>query len=328
LAGSRLKSMSEFKFERWRLPLEEALQAQNLANLQPSGLYEPIDYFMNLGGKRLRPIVCLAAAEQCGATMNQAMGAALAIEWFHNFSLVHDDIMDKAPLRRGQPTIHERNGLAAGVLCGDRMLVQAYVFLSKSPESALPSLLSRFNQIASDVCEGQQLDMDFEQRKNVAPHEYIEMIRLKTAVLLGFALEAGALCAGWSNQMAAPLYRFGEQLGIAFQIKDDWLDAFGDPNLTGKQPGGDVLARKKTWIWIQAHQQAEHLLSQFDTLSDPERVKRTLDLFADLNLPARSMELALHHKKQALDALATLTQTSSKSQFFQEFADYLLGRDY
>ena len=226
--------MAELKFDRWRLPFEEALHAHNLASLQPSGLYEPIDYFMNLGGKRLRPVVCLAAAEQCGAPLNQAMGAALAIEWFHNFSLVHDDIMDKAPLRRGQPTLHERNGLAAGVLCGDRMLVQAYMFLSKSPESALPNLLNRFNQTAAEVCDGQQMDMDFEQRSRVSPKEYIEMIRLKTAVLLGFALEAGALCAGWSTQQAEPLYRFGEQLGIAFQIKDDWLDAFGDAKQTGR----------------------------------------------------------------------------------------------
>ena len=320
--------MAELKFDRWRLPFEEALHAHNLASLQPSGLYEPIDYFMNLGGKRLRPVVCLAAAEQCGAPLNQAMGAALAIEWFHNFSLVHDDIMDKAPLRRGQPTLHERNGLAAGVLCGDRMLVQAYIFLSKSPESALPNLLNRFNQTAAEVCDGQQMDMDFEQRSRVSPKEYIEMIRLKTAVLLGFALEAGALCAGWSTQQAEPLYRFGEQLGIAFQIKDDWLDAFGDAKQTGKQAGGDVLARKKTWLWIQAQQQAGERLAEFDALADAERVKRSLDLFRELDLPARSMELALHHKKNALDSLAGLPQGTGKTQFFQEFASYLLGREH
>ncbi len=320
--------MAELKFDRWRLPFEEALHAHNLASLQPSGLYEPIDYFMNLGGKRLRPVVCLAAAEQCGAPLNQAMGAALAIEWFHNFSLVHDDIMDKAPLRRGQPTLHERNGLAAGVLCGDRMLVQAYMFLSKSPESALPNLLNRFNQTAAEVCDGQQMDMDFEQRSRVSPKEYIEMIRLKTAVLLGFALEAGALCAGWSTQQAEPLYRFGEQLGIAFQIKDDWLDAFGDAKQTGKQAGGDVLARKKTWLWIQAQQQAGERLAEFDALADAERVKRSLDLFRELDLPARSMELALHHKKNALDSLAGLPQGTGKTQFFQEFASYLLGREH
>ena len=320
--------MAELKFDRWRLPFEEALHAHNLASLQPSGLYEPIDYFMNLGGKRLRPVVCLAAAEQCGAPLNQAMGAALAIEWFHNFSLVHDDIMDKAPLRRGQPTLHERNGLAAGVLCGDRMLVQAYMFLSKSPESALPNLLNRFNQTAAEVCDGQQMDMDFEQRSRVSPKEYIEMIRLKTAVLLGFALEAGALCTGWSTQQAEPLYRFGEQLGIAFQIKDDWLDAFGDAKQTGKQAGGDVLARKKTWLWIQAQQQAGERLAEFDALADAERVKRSLDLFRELDLPARSMELALHHKKNALDSLAGLPQGTGKTQFFQEFASYLLGREH
>jgi geranylgeranyl diphosphate synthase type II len=320
--------MSELKFDRWRLPFEEALQAQNLAGLQPTGLYEPMHYFMNLGGKRLRPIVCLATAEQCGASMENAMGAALAIEWFHNFSLVHDDIMDKAPLRRGNPTIHERNGLAAGVLCGDRMLVQAYVFLSKSPEPVLPILLSRFNQTAAEVCEGQQMDMDFEQRSQVFPEEYIEMIRLKTAVLLGFALEAGALCAGWSTQQAEPLCRFGEQLGIAFQIKDDWLDAFGDPNLTGKQPGGDVLARKKTWLWIEAQQQARHRLTEFEALNDAGRVKQSLALFQDLDLPARSMEVAIYHKQQALHALAELPMSTAQTQFFKEFSDYLLGRDF
>jgi len=320
--------MSELKFDRWRLPFEEALMAHNLAGFSPAGLYEPIDYFMNLGGKRLRPIVCLAAAEQCGASLSQAMGAALAIEWFHNFSLVHDDIMDRAPLRRGKPTIHERNGLAAGVLCGDRMLVQSYVFLAQCPSSALPVLLNRFNQTASEVCDGQQLDMDFEQRSLVEAHEYIEMIRLKTAVLLGFALEAGALCAGWSNQQSAPLYRFGEQLGIAFQIKDDWLDAFGDPSQTGKQPGGDVLARKKTWLWIQAQKEAGITLAELDALDDSERVKRSLGLFRDLDLPARSMDLALFHKQKALDSLSLLSKTAGPTPFFIEFADYLLGREF
>lgn len=208
------------------------------------------------------------------------------------------------------------------------MLVQAYMFLSKSPESALPNLLNRFNQTAAEVCDGQQMDMDFEQRSRVSPKEYIEMIRLKTAVLLGFALEAGALCAGWSTQQAEPLYRFGEQLGIAFQIKDDWLDAFGDATQTGKQAGGDVLARKKTWLWIQAQQQAGERLAEFDALADAERVKRSLDLFRELDLPARSMELALHHKQNALDSLAGLPQDTGKTQFFQEFASYLLGREH
>lgn len=320
--------MAELKFDRWRLPFEEALKTHNLAQLQPHGLYEPIDYFMNLGGKRLRPIVCLAAAEQCGATLNQAMGTAMAIEWFHNFSLVHDDIMDKAPLRRGQPTIHERNGLAVGVLSGDRMLVQAYMFLSKCPESALPNLLNRFNKTAAEVCDGQQMDMDFEQRNRVSPEEYIEMIRLKTAVLLGFSLEAGALCAGWSTQQAAPLYRFGEQLGIAFQIKDDWLDAFGDPIRTGKQPGGDVLARKKTWLWIQAQQIASDRLADFEALEDSERVAQSLDLFRDLDLPDQSIELAMFHKHQALNSLAQIPMAANQIQFFQDFADYLVGREH
>ena len=197
------------------------------------------------------------------------------------------------------------------------MLVQAYMFLSKSPESALPQLLHRFNQTAAEVCEGQQLDMDFEKRNQVSPQEYIEMIRLKTAVLLGFALEAGALCAGWSTQQSAPLFRFGEQMGIAFQIKDDWLDAFGNPNLIGKQPGGDVLARKKTWLWIQAQHQAPDFPAEFDSLADSERVKQSLDLFRNLNLPAQAMELALLHKKQALDSLALLPQNEEQFAFFK-----------
>jgi geranylgeranyl diphosphate synthase type II len=320
--------MENLSFERWRQPFEEALRLDSVAQHLPSSLYEPIDYFMNLGGKRLRPIVCLASAEACGTDFHKAMGAALAIEWFHNFSLVHDDIMDKAPLRRGQPTLHERNGLSAGVLCGDRMLVEAYMHLAKSPEPAIKILLNRFNQTAAEVCEGQQLDMDFECREHVFPQEYIEMIRLKTAVLLGFSLEAGALCAGWSQNQAEPLYRFGEQLGIAFQLKDDWLDAFGDPSMTGKQPGGDVRSRKKTWLWIQTHQEKPQELKSFDTLSDNERVTATLTLFQQLKLQEKSMQLALNHKNNAIQALNELNLQPKEKLFFQHFADFLLGRDY
>lgn len=320
--------MNNFSFERWRQPFEEALSKSSVVQHEPFTLYGPIDYFMNLGGKRLRPIVCLAAAEVCGTSIPSAMGAALAIEWFHNFSLVHDDIMDKAPLRRGQPTLHERNGLSAGVLCGDRMLVEAYIHLARCPETAIKTLLNRFNQTAAEVCEGQQLDMDFECREHVNPQEYIEMIRLKTAVLLGFSLEAGALCAGYTQTQAEPLYRFGEQLGIAFQLKDDWLDAFGDPSITGKQPGGDVLSRKKTWLWIQSQQEKAQELKNLDLLPDNERVTATLNLFHQLQLHERSMRLALHHKNAALQALNELKLDADQKLFFQQFADFLLGRDY
>jgi geranylgeranyl diphosphate synthase type II len=218
----------------------------------PSGLYDPVRYIIGLGGKRLRPVLVLMAADLCGGRAEDALGPALAVEWFHNFSLLHDDIMDQAELRRGQPTVHRRFSANAAILSGDVMMVDSFRYLSRVRADLLSELLERFSRTAVEVCQGQQWDMDFEQRLDVTRDAYLEMIRLKTAVLLGFSLYAGARCGGADRDQAEALYAFGEQLGLAFQLRDDILDTYGDPERFGKTPGGDILQDKKTYLLIHA----------------------------------------------------------------------------
>ncbi len=218
----------------------------------PSRLYGPIRYILSLGGKRTRPLLVLLACEMHGTPYAKALKPALAVEVFHNFTLMHDDIMDKAPLRRGNATVHEKWDSNVAILSGDAMMVKAYGLLLETPHALLPQVLALFNKCALEVCEGQQLDMDFEALSSVSEAQYIEMIRLKTAVLLGTSLELGALLGGATNANAAALREFGISLGIAFQLKDDLLDAFGDQEKTGKQVGGDILANKKTFLLVKA----------------------------------------------------------------------------
>lgn len=222
----------------------------------PANLYEPVRYILSLGGKRLRPVMVLLAADMAGGRPEDALGPALAIEWFHNFSLLHDDIMDQAALRRGKPTVHMRYSANAAILSGDVMLVDAFRFLSQVPGELLPELMDHFSQTAVEVCQGQQLDMDFEKRMDVSTDEYLEMIRLKTAVLLGCSLFIGARVGGASVAHARSLYEFGEHLGLAFQLRDDLLDTYGDPEKFGKTVGGDILQDKKTYLFIHALQNA------------------------------------------------------------------------
>ncbi len=221
---------------------------------KPSNLYDPLRYFMGLGGKRVRPLLTLIAAELFGTPKEDVVHAALAIEFFHNFSLIHDDIMDEAPLRRGKVTVHEKWNTNCAILSGDVLLVNAYQQLSFSQAKYLKEVLEIFNQVAVEVCEGQQLDMDFETMSldAVSIDEYIEMIRLKTSVLLGGALKIGAVLAGTDNINAQLIYTFGENLGVAFQIQDDILDLFGDPEKFGKQIGGDIISNKKTFLVLNA----------------------------------------------------------------------------
>ncbi|NDC41840.1 MAG: polyprenyl synthetase family protein, partial [Chitinophagia bacterium] len=216
---------------------------------QPASLYEPCSYFSQMGGKRIRPVLCLMASELYGDITIDAWHGATAVELFHNFSLIHDDIMDKAPLRRGKATVHEKYGLVTGILSGDVMNIYAYDALCKI-DTNLKHILETFNRTAIEVCEGQQLDMDFEARETVSIEEYLHMITLKTSVLLAASLKIGALTAGALPDNAERLYEFGKNLGIAFQLQDDYLDAYGDPERSGKQKGGDILADKKTFLSI------------------------------------------------------------------------------
>jgi geranylgeranyl diphosphate synthase type II len=224
---------------------------------QPTELYEPIRYIMGLGGKRLRPLLTLLATSAYTDEWQEAVRPALAVEVFHNFTLMHDDIMDCAPLRRGQPTVHEKWNANIAILSGDVMLVRAYDLLLDIPAERLRWVMQRFNQTAAEVCEGQQLDMNFEQRWDVTEAEYIQMIRLKTSVLLGFALELGGILGGASLQETQTLFEAGVGMGIGFQLKDDLLDVYGDPEKFGKQVGGDIIANKKTFLLIEALKLAE-----------------------------------------------------------------------
>src|SRR5690606_31980665 len=214
----------------------------------PKSLYDPLHYILSLGGKRIRPILTLAAAQMFSDNYKAAMPQSIAIEMFHNFSLIHDDIMDKAPLRRGKTTVHKKWNTNTAILSGDLLLIKAYEQLAQCKPNYLPEILHVFNKTATQVCEGQQFDMDFETAQTVTVNNYLEMIRLKTAVLLGCSLQIGAIIGAANQNDAQNCYTFGENLGIAFQLMDDYLDAFGNPEKFGKQVGGDILANKKTYL--------------------------------------------------------------------------------
>src|SRR6185436_6706254 len=225
---------------------------------EPSTLYAPNEYFLKLGGKRIRPVLALMGNELFDEINPDAWYAATAIELFHNFTLIHDDIMDKAPLRRGKQTVHTKYNDSTALLAGDVMLVRAYEYLNKISSAYLSKVLSLFNRTAIEVCEGQQMDMDYESRTNVNMNDYLRMIELKTSVALAASLKVGGLLGGGGERNQNLLYEFGKKLGIAFQVQDDYLDAFGDKNKTGKQVGGDILANKKTFLLIHAMESASH----------------------------------------------------------------------
>ncbi|MFI5142362.1 MAG: polyprenyl synthetase family protein, partial [Bacteroidia bacterium] len=223
----------------------------------PENLYEPLTYFLALGGKRVRPLLTLIASDFFGGDVTKCLSAATSIEFFHNFSLIHDDIMDNAPLRRNKQTVHEKWNSSVAILSGDVLLVKAYQELAKAEKEKAVELQTIFSKMAVEVCEGQQFDMDFETKNNVAISEYINMIRLKTAVLLGCSLQMGAICANASQKDCELLYKTGEKLGIAFQLTDDYLDVFGNPDKVGKQVGGDIISNKKTWLLLKAFELAD-----------------------------------------------------------------------
>jgi geranylgeranyl diphosphate synthase type II len=236
---------------------------------EPTSLYDPIYYIIQLGGKRLRPILTLMTAEIFGCDYQKALNAALSVEVFHNFSLVHDDIMDDAPLRRGKETVHEKWDVNTGILSGDAMLIMAYQLFENYEPKAFQDLAKLFSKTALEVCEGQQYDVDFETRDDVTIPEYLKMIEYKTAVLVGAAMKMGAIVANASESCQTSIYEFGKNLGIAFQLQDDYLDAFGNPDTFGKQVGGDIIENKKTYLYLKAlefsnkddRKQLEHLYS-------------------------------------------------------------------
>ncbi len=231
-------------------------ESARLSEKRPLKLYAPVEYSLGMGGKRLRPVLLLMAYNMFSGDIEKAMPAALAIEFFHNFTLLHDDIMDKANMRRNMPTVHKKFSPNSAILSGDAMAFLSYRFLTKCPAEHLPAITRLFTETALEVCEGQQYDMDFETRSDVAENEYLEMIRLKTAVLLGCSLKAGAILGGSSAETARQLYEIGINLGMAFQLQDDFLDTFGNQETFGKKIGGDIVANKKTFLLIKALEKA------------------------------------------------------------------------
>lgn len=296
----------------------------------PEGLYDPCRYFIKLGGKRVRPVICLMANELFGDITEDAWYAATGVELFHNFTLVHDDIMDKAPLRRGKPTIHEKHGLTAGILCGDVLNIYAYDQLAHI-KTALPQVLHLFNKTSIEVCEGQQMDMDFENRNDVSIDEYIQMITLKTSVLLACSIKMGALLGGATEGNADKLYEFGKNLGIAFQLQDDYLDAFGETDKLGKQNGGDIIANKKTYLLLKAQESANetqqrHIAESLNSNS-PDKVSKMLELFRITSADKACREAVEDYSQRAFNCLEEAAVLSKRKEHLLALANYLLLRD-
>jgi geranylgeranyl diphosphate synthase type II len=300
----------------------------------PAELYEPINYILSLGGKRMRPALLLMACELFGGDVNKAIPPALAIEVFHNFTLMHDDIMDKAPLRRGEITVHEKWNQNVAILSGDVMLIEGYKLMMQVDNSILRQVLDIFNETAVGVCEGQQIDMEFEQQHHVTIDEYINMIRLKTAVVLGGALKIGALIGGAPQTDANLLSDFGVQLGIAFQLQDDILDVYGDPEKFGKQVGGDIISNKKTFLLIKALELAKgddamelnKLLSSPNTNST-QKVAGVTRIYNSLQIRQYAETAMQGYADKAFEALELINLPDTHKQYLHDFADGLLVRE-
>ena len=299
----------------------------------PADLYDPLRYFLNIGGKRIRPILTLLGTELFGIQKEESLYQALAIEVFHNFTLVHDDIMDDAPLRRTKTTVHEKWNTNVGIISGDVMLIKAYQLLCRDIDpKLLPETLDLFNSTAVQVCEGQQYDMDFETRDDVTIHEYIQMISKKTSVLLGSALRTGAIIAGASESDKNAIYDFGLHIGLAFQIQDDILDLYANPEKFGKQVGGDVIANKKTILYLTAINKATkeqlEVVKQLQNESNIElKISRTRELFDHLNAKKECQERMDAHYKLAKEAMGKISVSTENKAALLSLASYLMQRD-
>ncbi len=304
---------------------------------EPRGLYGPVEYTLAMGGKRVRPLLALLAARMCGddEAYSAGMPVALAVETFHNFSLLHDDIMDDSPLRRGQPTVHEKWDVNTAILSGDLMLIKAYEHLGRVPDaSRTGELLRTFNRVATGVCEGQQFDVEFEQRSDVTIEEYLRMIELKTAVLLGGALEMGGIAAGARREDADHLYAFGRLTGLAFQLHDDLLDTFGDGARTGKLTGNDIIRNKKTFLYIKTYEgldatEREELLHWFSHSPDDPAVKvaRVTELMRRREIPRLVGELRDEFQREAYLHLEAVSGSEHWKAVLRQLTEGLLRRE-
>ena len=287
--------------------------------VEPAGLYDPVKYQLDMGGKRVRPLLALLACEMCGGSIADVLPAAVGIEIFHNFTLLHDDVMDKADIRRGRPTVHKAWNENVAILSGDAMQIISYQMIGKTPSGVLKPVFDLFSATALQICEGQQYDMDFEERDDVTEDEYIDMIRLKTAVLLGCALKTGAYVANAPAETADALYRFGENLGLAFQLQDDYLDVYGEPSKFGKKIGGDILNNKKTYMLISAmrlanpEQLAElnRLLNSADVAPD-DKIAGVTALYSALGIDRLAMEKIDYYEIENMSACEPLRLFASE----------------
>jgi len=298
----------------------------------PNNLYQPVDYILGLGGKRIRPLLLLMAADLIGQKAKDALPAAMAVEVFHNFTLLHDDIMDEAPLRRGEPTVHMKYDTNTAILSGDVMMIYAYKYLENYPAEIAIKLLKVFNKMAVEVCDGQQMDMDFESRADVEISEYIDMITLKTSVLIGAAMQMGGIIGGMDDQSAEHLYQYGKNVGVAFQMQDDVLDTFGEPKV-GKQPGGDIIQNKKTYLYLKTlelvseSEQSEMLALYATRPSDPsKKVERVRQIMKGAHVLVHSDEVKNVYKSLAFSHLDAVQMQEEQKQQFKAFGEYLLSR--
>jgi len=303
-------------------------------NKEPKGLYKPIGYVLSMGGKRIRPALTLMACNLFSDDVQQAINTAIGLEVFHNFTLLHDDIMDRAEVRRGKPTVHKKWNDNTAILSGDVMQIASYQFIAKTPTLYLKPVLDLFSQTASEICEGQQYDVDFENRDIVRAEEYLEMIRLKTAVLLGCALKSGAWIGGAGEKDAQNLYEFGINIGLAFQLKDDLLDVYGDESTFGKKIGGDILCNKKTYLLIQALQRVKgndalelkKWMETSDEILSELKIKSVTEIYEKLEIKSICEEKMHDFYTKAIAKLEKVSVFENKKQELRKLAERLMFR--
>lgn len=308
------------------------LKSQKI-NKEPKNLYEPMEYILGLGGKRMRPVLTLMSAEVFDTDYKKALPAAMAVEVFHNFSLVHDDIMDDAPLRRGQVTVHEKWNINTGILSGDAMLILAYQYFEQYEPAIFRNLAKLFSKTALEVCEGQQWDVDFEERTDVTIAEYLKMIEYKTAVLVAAAMKMGAIVAETSEKDADLIYDFGLNLGLAFQLQDDYLDAFGDPETFGKQVGGDIIENKKTYLYLKSLEfssadKALQLQNLFHLQLEDNtaKIETAKAIFNESGASKATREAIEMYTLKAFETLEKMAISEEKKKILKTFGENLMGR--
>jgi len=301
---------------------------------EPSSLYNPIEYMMDLGGKRLRPLLTLMSCDMFGGEIENALAPAIGLELFHNFTLLHDDIMDVAPRRMGRETVYKKWNTNSAILSGDTLFVMAYEYVTKTNSSLLPEVLELFNDTARKVCEGQQYDMDYEHRTDVSIEDYIRMIRLKTAVLIACSLKLGAIIAGAAAGDADLIYTFGEHLGLAFQLQDDYLDVFGEVKKFGKEIGNDIVTNKKTFLYLKAFELAkaeslEKLNEHFHkkTIKQAEKINMITGIYRELHIDAMTRLLIDDYFSKALAVLSDISIEEGKKKFLLELAGQMVNRE-